>query len=260
MKDQLHVDLETMGIERTSRILSIGAVYENTEFYVEVDQSHYVGDKFTQNQSTVEWWARQGGFTPSCPPVSPFQAIDTFGLWVAQVADLAKMTVWANSPSFDCEILSHHFEFHNLARPWEFWQERDVRTIKMLARDLRLGVKEPQNPHHALADAKNQQQLVHSVYQTLLTTGRVYRELLESGQITNGRYIGESKAREVSDRHLEDTAQGNDPDGVVGCESVAENNGEQRDAERGVLQQDNDLARQGLGSNVLQLSGADDNQ
>ena len=58
LNSQLHVDLETFGIQSTSQVLSIGAVFGlGDEFYVEVDTSLYFthGEAFTVDASTLEW-------------------------------------------------------------------------------------------------------------------------------------------------------------------------------------------------------------
>jgi len=41
--------------------------------------------------------------------------------------------IWANSPSFDLEILKNAFDFSGQMWPFGFWAERDVRTIKEAA-------------------------------------------------------------------------------------------------------------------------------
>lgn len=169
--EQLHIDLETMGVRPSSQILSIGAVFGDDEFYVELDTSWYASRPadFTVDTSTQEWWMRRGGFTPTQDSlVSPMEACTTFARWVTDVtAKVSDFTVWANSPSFDCNILNHHFRTYLINQPWKFYQERDVRTIKRLSEEMRLHVRIPENPHNALQDAKNQRSVVSSVYQTL---------------------------------------------------------------------------------------------
>lgn len=171
LSSQLHVDLETFGIQSTSQVLSIGAVFgEIDEFYVEIDTGYYErhGSQFTINQSTLEWWEKQGGFQPSLTTLdTPMEATKKFVEWVKDVtANTENWTVWANSPSFDCAILQHHMQVFGLSVPWAFWQERDVRTMKSLAQDMRLPIRFPKNPHNALQDAKNQRDLVASCYMT----------------------------------------------------------------------------------------------
>lgn len=160
---QCHVDLETLDTAATARILSIGAVFKEETFYAEIDTSLY-NQEFTTSEATMRWWDRQGGFQPSTTPMPPYEAITKFQIWLSglTISD-PDYEVWANSPSFDCAILRNHLKAFNLRCPWEFWQERDVRTIKNLAVSLNLGIRFPKNPHNALQDAANQRILVESV-------------------------------------------------------------------------------------------------
>ena len=174
INSQVHIDLETLGISSTSRILSIGAVCGEDEFYTEIDTLIYntlppAMDKFTFDQSTLDWWEEQGWFQPTLYKLStPSEAVSNLVVWIGEImAEKKDVTIWANSPSFDCAILLHHMRVFNITPPWRFYLERDVRTIKSLASDLKLAIRPVQNPHNALQDAKNQQAFVASVFATL---------------------------------------------------------------------------------------------
>jgi hypothetical protein len=165
---QCHVDLETYDIQNTAKLISIGAVMGDERFYVEIDQSHYENTPFTESESTVKWWLKQGGFQPSEEPKSPYEAITKFSIWLRELTEgLADWEIWANSPSFDCEILKFHMVHYKLNPPWKYYQEADVRTVYKLAEAMKLGVRKPKNPHNALQDASNQRVYVESVYDTL---------------------------------------------------------------------------------------------
>jgi DNA polymerase III epsilon subunit-like protein len=183
---QCHVDLETLGTRTSSRILSIGAVFGDQTFYAELDQTVYP-EGFTVDDSTMTWWEKQGGFQPTQTPVSPYEATTKFHIWLTSMTvTLDEWEVWANSPSFDCAILRHHFAGFGLRTPWAFWQERDVRTIKNLAVQLQLGVRFPNNPHNALKDAANQRVMVETVQTALAEHVHLSRE---------ARYRGIAKAQ-----------------------------------------------------------------
>jgi hypothetical protein len=162
---QIHIDTETLGIKHTSRLLSIGAVCGASEFYVEVDQTHYT-DKFTTCDSTAAWWERQGVFIPTAEQLlSPHAAtLELMQFVMDETFGSDDFEVWANSPSFDCAIIRYHCQQFSSNVPWAFWQERDVRTIKNFAKAMRIKTHVPDNPHHALEDAKNQRDLVDGVY------------------------------------------------------------------------------------------------
>lgn len=180
---QCHVDLETYDTRDTAKILSIGAVMEDEKFYVEIDQSHYENTPFTESQSTVEWWAAQGGFQPSETDLkSPYEAITKFHVWLRnQTEQLMTWEIWANSPSFDCDILQFHMKHFKLTPPWKFYQERDVRTMHAMAQAMRLGVRKPENPHNALQDACNQRIYVESIYAAVAQHVQLSRETAYKG-------------------------------------------------------------------------------
>lgn len=168
--DQIHVDVESLSTKRRAQLLSIGAAFCDAEFYIEIDTSLYPQDgTFITDEATLKWWADRGGFTPSTDPVSPLAAVSAFSHWARRMTEgLEWFEVWANSPSFDCEKLRYHYDQFNLTTPWEFWQERCVRTVKNLGKSLHLNVPEVKTvAHHALADARDQQRTVDSVITTL---------------------------------------------------------------------------------------------
>lgn len=164
---QIHIDLETLDTEHTAKVLSLGAACGSKTLYVEIDQSHY-GPQFTESQSTVDWWAAKGGFKPHTDSLTtPHSALASLCAFIHDASGGDDFEVWANSPTFDCAIIRNHYRAFNMACPWGYWQERDVRTIRKLAERLRLNVARLTNPHHALIDAQNQEALVCAVQRTL---------------------------------------------------------------------------------------------
>jgi DNA polymerase III epsilon subunit-like protein len=150
------LDIETLGLQPGASIVSIGAV--------RFSASH-VGDTFQRSISlascqdaglsidaeTLDWWLGQtdsakeqlaGG--SRLEPV-----LEDFIEWYGGADE-----IWANSPSFDCEILEHAYEAVDRDAPWRFYEERDFRTLNALefAPDLdHNGVE-----HDALDDALHQ--------------------------------------------------------------------------------------------------------
>ena len=164
--DRVMLDIETLGTEPGAALLSVAAVeFRPTAF----DGDDAILDTVHQSVSitscqdvglhidaeTLEWWMGQGYARRQL----------TGGLNVdAVLANLAAFIdergddceIWANSPAFDCQMLAHAYDVvgsDNL--PWDYWQTRDVRTLKALPQwpdDLeREGVE-----HDALDDAKYQ--------------------------------------------------------------------------------------------------------
>jgi len=179
---QIHIDLETLDIASTAKVLSLGACCDEMELYVEVDVSAY-NDKFTESESTVAWWQKRGGFATSVTtdqlvtPVGMLVELTNFINDVTKDANESTVEVWANSPSFDLAILRHHYAVFRHKAPWAYWQERDVRTINALAKALRMYQK-PKAPHHALQDARLQEATVKRTYSQLINIQQAYREAM----------------------------------------------------------------------------------
>ena len=167
--NQIHLDLETLDTAHTAQILSIGACWGPRTFYVEVDAKEYNPVHFTFSSATKEWWDKQGGFKSTVQTRLPYEALFMLSTWIEDIQSNSKepLEIWANAPSFDCAILKYHFAYMNIECPWPFYMERDVRTVKALATQMRLNIRTFKNPHNALQDARNQQKYVDSVYMTL---------------------------------------------------------------------------------------------
>jgi hypothetical protein len=190
--NQIHIDLETLDLRHTAQILSIGAVCGKESFYVEVDMAYYQVQPFTASTETIQWWEDRGGFQPSMPLVSPSNAVAQLSVWMGTVVDAEKddWEVWANSPGFDLAILDNHFRYYGFKTPWKFYQERDVRTVKALSKQLNLGITQSKENHHnALSDALNQQEMVDRVYMTLARNYSLARDCLQ-GTCTGREYDG----------------------------------------------------------------------
>jgi len=77
--------------------------------------------------------------------------------------------VWANSPSFDCEMLEYAGGQVGVEMPWEFYQERDVRTLDSLPHGVEM---EQQGVEHtALDDAIYQARLASTILQKVSDSG-----------------------------------------------------------------------------------------
>jgi len=156
MTDRVMIDIETLGLEAGCVVLSIGAVRFGAgelgeTFYRSVSRESCEAAGLTVDDGTLEWWqdrseeARQqldGGDDLE-------DVLGEFTEWIAGADE-----VWANSPSFDCDVLVAAGKAVGVSMPWEYYDERDYRTLKKLPPAPRAdqgGVK-----HNALDDAKHQ--------------------------------------------------------------------------------------------------------
>ena len=139
-------DVETLGTESKSVILSMAAIYFNPEekpnFQQLLDSAFFV--KFnskeqiqvynrTVSQSTLDWWAAQPtetkdvSFKPKADDLSAVDGIQKFHDWIKSFSDYDKSTVWARG-NLD-QLVLHSLENDvKVETLFPFWQWRDVRT------------------------------------------------------------------------------------------------------------------------------------
>ena len=174
MSRAVMIDIETLGKRAGCVIVSIGAVIfdpnsdwvgESLHTHIDVDDSHLRG--FKTDIDTVFWWlgqpdeARASLRAGQDSAVSVYAALDGLCNFIAGAGD--EPGIWCNGASFDFPILYAYFDHFNLPLPWNFWQERDLRTLKGLNKGLRIA---RQGTHHdALDDALHQARLVQHILQ-----------------------------------------------------------------------------------------------
>jgi len=159
------IDLETLGKGPRAAIAAIGCVEIidgalAREFYVRVDLASAMSHGCEVDASTIQWWLKQ----PDEARVEVNGVLPTQSLWTALgelivflggYAPLEEILVWGNGATFDNVILSNAYAAVDLARPWQFWNDRDLRTLLALypeAKNLPFeGIK-----HHALDDARHE--------------------------------------------------------------------------------------------------------
>lgn len=130
-KKHLVLDIETLGIEKGSTILSIGAVCGDREFYVNNIVTHiYKGDI---DHDTVKWWMTVPSETARKELYSQagnnaiYDVLDDFVRFIGRVKP---DYLWGNSPDFDFGHLEYWLKKHHKFVPWKYHQLRDIRTIK----------------------------------------------------------------------------------------------------------------------------------
>ena len=158
--DRVMVDIETLGRERGAAILSIGAVRFDSagvygEFYRSVNRESCEAAGLTVEEDTLSWWQGQDEAAREVLHGGEKLAdvLFEFTQWFEDANE-----IWANSPSFDCEILEAAYEAVGLVEPWEFYHERDARTIKNLP--IAPELEQDGTEHDALDDAAHQARIV----------------------------------------------------------------------------------------------------
>lgn len=153
------VDLETLGIRPTSKIISIGAVIFDTDgltikdtFYRNIKKASFENTKaFTEDASTALWWSQQSKESKAILNENQVMLVDA-------LIDLKNwlpsgIRVWGNGAAFDNAILSHAYAINRIPVPWAFANDRCYRTIRNQYKDVPYDKFEG-IPHYALDDAK----------------------------------------------------------------------------------------------------------
>jgi len=163
MTDRVMIDLETLGREPGCVICSVGAakfgereVGETFEASVDITSCQDFGLEI--DAETLSWWLTQSSEARA-------QLVGGDGL-ADVLADLNRFIgdadeLWANSPSFDLAILEAAFESCGVSAPWEFYEERDFRTLKNLA--ISHGIEQEGIEHDAVDDAVHQATIAATV-------------------------------------------------------------------------------------------------
>lgn len=141
-KNDIVIDIETLGTGRDAIIVSIGAIVFNRadkpgtyidEFEVKIDIENQPGRSC--DPGTVLWWmkssmseARNAAF------FKDKHKQVRLGLALKQLEDFMKKydlgECWGNAPDFDMGILQDAYRQHKVEFPMPFWTWSDIRTVE----------------------------------------------------------------------------------------------------------------------------------
>ena len=171
------IDLETLSTQQDAAILSIGVC----QFDIETGN---IGETFTRHVAlddnplrghisadTVKWWLKQDESARLA--ISDSKNTRKLASCLFDLREFIpknkNLKVWSNGATFDLVIVRHALERHGLFTTWQYWQERDTRTLVDIAERLTsinaskvanfIGVK-----HDALSDAIHQAGYISHAY------------------------------------------------------------------------------------------------
>ena len=196
--DYVHVmvDLETMGKKNNAPIVAIGAVVFDPatgsigeSFYKVVCLESSVNWGAVIDPSTVIWWLKQSSEARSAivnDDAIPLQdALLQFREFVSDnvAGGSKKAQVWSNGASFDNSILRSSYDCIAEDYPWEYWNDRDVRTMVELGQaisfDPKTTIPFEGSRHNALADAIHQARYVSAIWQRIIAGNQVLQKLMQ---------------------------------------------------------------------------------
>lgn len=168
----LMIDIETLGSKSNSAICSIGAVPFNLDgqtgspFFEKIQLSSALKAGLKVDADTIEWWSQQNPelFKAMLGGKNSLSSVlYTFIKYISFELD-ENVQVWGNGSRFDLGLLSDAFEAVGLSKPWDFRNERDVRTIVMLNPEIKNSIPKPHNLHYPIADCRYQiEYLTHTL-------------------------------------------------------------------------------------------------
>ncbi|HHR5520165.1 TPA: 3'-5' exoribonuclease domain-containing protein [Klebsiella pneumoniae] len=197
--DYVHVmvDLETMGKKNNAPIVAIGAVVFDPatgsigeSFYKVVCLESSVNWGAVIDPSTVIWWLKQSSEARSAivndDAIPLLDALLQFREFVSDnvAGGSKKAQVWGNGASFDNSILRSSYDCIAEDYPWEYWNDRDVRTMVELGQAISFAPKTTipfeGSRHNALADAIHQARYVSAIWQRIIAGNQVLQKLMQN--------------------------------------------------------------------------------
>ena len=170
----LMVDIESMGNKSFGSVVSIGAVEfdMNTgetgrEFYETITLQSCLDIGLNVNGSTVTWWLMQSEAARKEIAEATFsisKALYDFRMFL-QKLNPSELCIWGNSARFDLGLLENAYQsIQQREVPWNFRNERDVRTLVAFAPEIKQKYKDipvetliPNGVlHHPITDCKLQ--------------------------------------------------------------------------------------------------------
>jgi hypothetical protein len=167
------VDLETASTRAAAAIYSYGVVYvqlsaatgellQTAELYVRTKPSA----SGHLDPETLAWWSRQSPEALAEVNGDSARIGLPLGLDMLQhfmeshAPDKGTRRVWGNGSSFDNAILEEAFSAELMDLPWEYWNDRDLRTLLELFPAAKAGIEFQGTKHHALFDARHEARLL----------------------------------------------------------------------------------------------------
>lgn len=152
------IDIETLGLAASSKILSIGAVAFTIgtdvtyPFYRTVETK--AGQEYrTTTDSTIKWWSEQDESIIQEAHSGVTLLRDVLFMLDNFIRYYPKDTlIWCKGVNFDFPILEHAFIENNITIPWKYYQLMDCRTAFNMFKD-RVPKEPNSNAHNALEDA-----------------------------------------------------------------------------------------------------------
>jgi exodeoxyribonuclease VIII len=173
------VDIETLGTDNNSLILSISAVEfdlisgrTGREFEIGINLDDQIANGAIVDVATCIWWFKQDEAAVKAlfrlPRISLKKALYDFNFWLDECKTKnSDIKLWGNGVSFDNVIIRNLYKRANVEFVLPYWCDTDVRTLVTLGNiDTRNfafnGIK-----HRGIDDCKHQIKYCAAAYKAL---------------------------------------------------------------------------------------------
>lgn len=160
----LMLDLETMGNKSNAALVSIGAVEFNIntgqtgrEFYERVNLQSCFDKGLIANGSTIYWWLKQNETARMEIIKGGDNITDVLLRLRSFMLELGEFQLWGNGARLDIGIIEDAFTACNIDEmPWNFRNERDVRTLVSFSPLIKEQCPFQGIRHEPISDCKHQ--------------------------------------------------------------------------------------------------------
>jgi len=172
----LMIDLETMDTASTAAIISIGAVEFDIEtgetgkkFYVNVELQSCLDMGMTVSGDTIMWWMKQCDEARDTlqekDPIMIQAALMELNMFMSERGK--SYQIWSRPASFDLVILANAYRILDYVIPWNFRNERCVRTLQSMRPEINIDVLRTGTHHNAIDDAIHQADYCSRIWKAL---------------------------------------------------------------------------------------------
>jgi len=165
------LDLETMGKGENAVITAICATaFDITTgkrdriFYEKIDIQSCLKLGMEVDGSTIYWWL----FQDEAARKELLYNTKTIEVAIARLSEwmgyIAEFQIWGNGASFDLPKLKNAFVKCGYNVPWNYYNERDMRTMVMLRPEVKERMPFMGTKHNAKADCRFQIDVVSEIY------------------------------------------------------------------------------------------------
>lgn len=163
------VDLETLGIERESVILSIGAIQFDLQtgsigkiFKINIDLDSSLDAGLKISSGTIKWWLTQKPEILNKCFIDAKKIEHALHDFFVFTLECNISNIWGNSAAFDLGLLKDAYNKLGKTNPWNYRDERCYRTIYSLFKTEE--IQKPLNAHDPIVDCKHQIEQLNKIW------------------------------------------------------------------------------------------------